>query len=77
MGLIPKLKQAMAEQSCGRNTTETYCWWARKLYAHTCKPASQWTGADVQDWLWSLHQARYSALSPSLTLLPSVHNFLP
>ena len=23
-GLIPKLKQAMAEQSCGRNTVETY-----------------------------------------------------
>jgi integron integrase len=74
-GLIPKLKQAMAEQSCGRTTVETYCWWARKLYAHTGKSASQWTGADVQDWLWSLHQARYSAQSRKQALCAAAFVF--
>jgi integron integrase len=74
-GLIPKLKQAMAEQSCGRNTVETYCWWARKLYAHTGKPASQWTGADVQNWLWLLHQARYSAQSRKQALCAAAFVF--
>ena len=60
-GLIPRLKQALGEQSCGRTTVATYCWWAGRLYRFTHKPASQWTGADVQAWMWSLHQANYSA----------------
>lgn len=60
-GLIPRLRQAMAEQSCLRNTVTTYCGWARMLYRFTRKPASQWTGADVQRWMYSLHQANYSA----------------
>lgn len=61
IGLIPRLKMAISEQSCGRNTTATYCFWALRLYRHVKKPASQWTGADVQSWMWSLHQAKYSA----------------
>jgi integron integrase len=74
-GLIPKLKQAMAEQSCGRNTVETYCWWARKLYTHTNKPASQWSGEDVQAWLWSLHEANYSAQSRKQALCAAAFIF--
>lgn len=75
VGLIPRLKQALAAQSCGRNTTETYCWWARKLYAHADKPASQWTGFDVQSWLWSLHQDRYSAQSRKQALCAAAFVF--
>jgi len=60
MGLIPKLKAALIEQSCLPTTISTYCFWARKLYAATGKPASQWTGADVQQWLLSLHSENYS-----------------
>lgn len=53
----------MAEQSLLRRTVQTYCFWVRKFYGFTKKPASQWTGKDVQAWLWSLHQANYSAVS--------------
>jgi integron integrase len=63
MGLIPKLQSAMALQSCGRNSVTTYCWWARKFYAFTGRPASTWTGADVQSWMLTLHRADYSASS--------------
>jgi len=60
MGLILKLKNALVEQSCLPNTVATYCHWARKFYAFTGKPASTWTGQDVQAWMLSLHGARYS-----------------
>lgn len=75
VGLIPRLRQALAEQSCGRNTTETYCWWAAKLYRFTGKPASQWTVTDVQSWLWSLHQANYSAVSRKQALCAAAFIF--
>jgi integrase len=75
VGLIPRLKQALAEQSCGRNTVATYCFWAGKLYRFTGKPASQWTGKDVQAWLWSLHQADYSASSRKQALCAAAFIF--
>jgi integrase len=49
MGLIPKLKAALAEQSCLPNTVSTYCFWARKFYGFIRKPASQWTGSATDE----------------------------
>ena len=63
IGLETRLKRSLAEQSCSRRTVECYCWWAAKLYAATQKPASQWTGRDVSDWLWLLYRENYSAVS--------------
>lgn len=47
MGLITRLKNALAEQSCLPNTVATYCFWARKFYSFNGKPASTWTGGDA------------------------------
>ena len=74
-GLIPRLKMALAEQSCGHRTVDCYVFWARKLYTFTSKPASTWTGADVQRWLWSLHQANYSAVSRKQALCAAAFIF--
>lgn len=63
MGLIPKLKAAMIEQSCARNTISCYCFWSRKFYRFVQRPATQWTGADVRVWLVALAGQNYSAVS--------------
>jgi site-specific recombinase XerD len=74
-GLIPRLKQAIAEQSCSRRTFHAYRDQALALYRFTGKTASQWTGADVQAWLWSLHQANYSASSRKTALCAAAFIF--
>jgi len=63
MGLIPKLKAAMVEQSLSQSTIATYCCWARKFYAFNQQPASAWTGDDVRTWLLGLADQNYSAVS--------------
>lgn len=63
MGLIQRLRNALAEQSCLDTTADCYCFWARKLYGFVQRPASTWTGADVQAWMLYLHAQRYSASS--------------
>lgn len=63
MGLIQRLKDAMAEQSCQPNTVDTYSFWARKFYHHSKLPASRWTGPAVREWLLDLHAAHYSPVS--------------
>jgi site-specific recombinase XerD len=65
----------MAEQSCLPTTVETYCWWVRKFYAHCGKPASSWTGPDVQAWMLSLHDAGYSAKSRKQALCAAAFVF--
>lgn len=63
MGLIVKMKEAMSLRSCRPNTVATYCHWAIKAHGFIQKPASQWTGADVQRWMIHLHAENYSAKS--------------
>jgi integron integrase len=63
MGLIPKLKAAMVERSCLPRSIDCYCFWNRKFYAFTQRPASQWTGADVRAFLLWLHAENYSPVS--------------
>jgi integron integrase len=74
-GLETRLKMAMAAQSCLPRTVDCYLFWVRKLYQFTGKPASQWTGADVQSWMWSLHQANYSAVSRKQALCAAAFVF--
>jgi site-specific recombinase XerD len=63
MGLILKLDAAMREQSLLPNTRSCYEFWNRKFYAHNRKPASQWSGADVREFLLALHRQNYSPVS--------------
>jgi site-specific recombinase XerD len=63
IGLETRIRQAAIDQSLARRTTACYLGWAIHLHRHARKPASQWTGKDVQAWLWSLHEARYSSVS--------------
>ena len=63
MGLIPKLKAAMIEQSCLPNTIACYCFWNRKFFHWLNQPASQWTGQHVRDFLLWLYDQKYSAVS--------------
>lgn len=63
MGLIPKLRAALVEQSCLESTQDTYCFWARKFYSFTKRPALTWTGSDVRAWCLSLAAQKYSASS--------------
>lgn len=74
-GLIPRLRQAGAEQSLGRRTVACYTSWIRAFYRFRPKPASTWTCADVQAWLWSLHQADYSAQSRKQALCAAAFVF--
>lgn len=46
MGLIPKLKAALVEQSCLESTQDTYCFWARKFYGFTKR---EWLTAVIKD----------------------------
>ena len=63
MGLIPKLKDAMAEQSCLKNTIACYCFWNRKFFHWLKKSASQWTGPDVRSFMLWLYDQNYSPVS--------------
>lgn len=63
MGLIQKLEAAGVEQSLGKSTVQCYSFWARKCYAFTRKPASQWSGPDVRSWLLHLADQNYSPVS--------------
>jgi len=63
MGLIPKLKAAMVEQSCLKNTISCYCFWNRKFFGRIKKPASQWTSQDVRSFLLWMYDQNYSAVS--------------
>src|SRR6266478_2236624 len=75
IGLETRLRMALGEQSCGRRTADCYCWWANKFYSFVGKPASQWTGTDVQRWLWSLHEAKYSMVSRKKALCAAAFVF--
>lgn len=63
MGLIQKLDDALTEESRGKSTGQCYKFWVRKFYAHNRKPASQWSGGDVRDWMLDLAEQKYSAVS--------------
>lgn len=63
MGLIPKLTAALVEQSCLPATISCYVFWNRKFFSHCRKPASQWQGEDVRQFLLWMHRENYSPVS--------------
>lgn len=63
MGLIPKLEAVMVEQSCLPATIKCYVFWNRKIFAFCRKPASQWQGEDVRNFLLWLHREHYSPVA--------------
>lgn len=63
MGLYEHLAKAIALQNCNDNTLDAYWGACRKMFAHCKKPASQWTGKDVESVCWMLHENDYSRSS--------------
>lgn len=63
MGLISKLNDAMVEQSLVKTTMSCYRFWNRKFYGFTHKPASQWIGPDVRQFMLWLYDQNYSPVS--------------
>ena len=60
MSLYQKLEDAIAAQSLQRNTLKSYYSECRKFYGFIKKPASQWTGKDVEAWCVFLYKQNYS-----------------
>jgi integron integrase len=60
MSLYQKLEDAIAKESLLPNTLKTYYGECRKFYGFTKKPASQWTGKDVEAWCVYLYKQNYS-----------------
>ena len=75
MSLYDKLKEAVALNSDSRNTLSSYWHACRQFYAFCRKPASQWTGADVQRWLVNLHRDNYSRSSRKNALCAMAYVF--
>ena len=58
--LTKHLEAVMIEQSCLRNTRQTYQHWVSKFYEFIQKPAKQWQPEDLRAWLLTLHDQGYS-----------------
>jgi len=55
--------KAIALHNSARETSRAYWLQARKFYEFVKKPASEWTGADVEAWMWQLHRMEYARKS--------------
>ena len=81
LGLIARFKQVAAVQTHERNalvknTQATYIHWLRLFWQHIApKPASQWTGADVEHFMWHLHEQHYGIKSRKQALCALVYVF--
>ena len=60
MSLYDKLKFAVAANHHDANTLESYWMACKKMFRFCGKPASQWTGPDVQRFMVHLHDLNYS-----------------
>lgn len=63
MNLKAQFDRAIALQGAARSTRASYWGHAKAFYRFSRKPASQWSGADVQDWMWHLHGSGYARKS--------------
>lgn len=75
MSLTTKFREAAIAQSLGRSTVVNYDFWHRKFYGFCKVPASQWTGELVRQFLVSLYDANYSAVSRKQALCALVFVF--
>lgn len=80
-GLIAKFREASSVQTrqrnelC-RNTQSTYIFWLRAFWKFIApKPAGQWSGVDVERFLWFLHEQQYAVKSRKQALCALVYVF--
>ncbi len=79
-GLIAAFRQVAATGKPGvrplaKNTVETYLHWVRLFARFTGRPALQWTGEDVERFLWHLHRERYAVKTRKQALCALVFVF--
>jgi integron integrase len=68
MNLREQFFKAIALRSAAWNTGRDYWRQIHKFYLFVKKPASQWTGEDVERWLHDLHRQKYAAKSRKQSL---------
>jgi site-specific recombinase XerD len=80
-GLIARFRQVAAVQTRERNalcdnTKATYIHWLRLFWKYIApKPASQWTGQDVELFMWHLEAEKYAPKSRRQALCALVYVF--
>lgn len=80
-GLIARFREVAAVQTrqrnaLGRRTQTTYISWIRAFWRFLApKPASAWQGADVERFLWFLHEQQYAVKSRKQALCALVYVF--
>lgn len=76
MGLIDQFRVQASCRDLQKRTVATYEFWLRKFYNESGKkPASEWTGAMVAEWLHALDQQAYSSVSRKQALCALVFVF--
>lgn len=76
-GLIARFMQAasVGRTELSKRTVRTYLFWIRKFHGFVRLPASEWTGADVERFLWWLKDENYSISSRKQALNALVYTF--
>ncbi len=60
MGILEAIERAASLRSLQKNTISVYQFWVRKFWKFTQKrPASEWTGPMVSDWLYALDSVEH------------------
>jgi site-specific recombinase XerD len=60
--------KAIALRDAAKNTGRDYWSQLVKFYQFTHKPASEWSGPDVEAWMWELHRMNYARKSRKQSL---------
>jgi site-specific recombinase XerD len=81
LGLIARFKQAAPVQTDRRNalcknTQETYIHWVKLFWQFVApRPANQWVGSDVEEFMWHLSRQQYAVKSRKQALCALVYVF--
>lgn len=68
MKLREQFFKQIALRDAAKNTGRDYWGQVVKFYRFIKKPASQWTGEDVEAWMWELHRMEYARKSRKSSL---------
>lgn len=76
MGLIDQFRVQASCRELQKRTISTYEFWIRKFFADTGRrPASEWNGAMVSQWLHQMDRENYSSVSRKQALCALVFVF--
>jgi len=75
MSLYDKLKEAVALNGDSDSLLEMYWHWSRQFHRFNGKRASQWTGADVREFMLHVHAQSYSRSSRKSALCALAYVF--